>query len=236
MKILMMGDIHGQFEYLEAGLEYAQKNDLKFLQIGDLTDSFSRTIKDQKKCLDLAIEASQDENNIFLLGNHDLSYLFPEYYRCSGFSRNKWGQFIKKYHKITFKNYYTFDNVLVTHAGFSKRHLKILEIYENLKVNDHDIESVRGYLDKGLENADNIYKAGYASGGGIPVGGIFWCRPWKFKPIGDIVQIFGHTKVDNIDIHPTDKYYNIDTLEFGDKSLLKYENGIYKIVGVDEYI
>ena len=229
MKYLIVGDIHGHFEVLERAINYASKHGYEFIQVGDLTDSFTRTNKDQQKCLELARDASQDDDKTFLLGNHDLSYMFPEYYACSGFTRNRHGLFIDTYHEIEFDHAISFSDVLVTHAGISRGHLDYLFNVEGIEDTGDDIDSVLSYINEAIENGDHIFKAGWASGGPLEYGGIFWGRPIKFEPIGDITQVFGHTKQREVHVDHEKQYYNIDTIETGDQSILSWEDGTFII-------
>lgn len=233
-KKLIVGDIHGHVDVLEKSIDYADKNGYEFIQVGDLTDSFSKSVKNQKKCIEIARVASKDENKTFLLGNHDLAYLFPEYFWCSGVTQNKVGQFQSIYQEIEFDYYRFFKNILITHAGLSSLHLSWLADQGDIEGNGGSITDT---LNEALESADHIYKAGFASGGEIPIGGIFWLRPWNFEPIKGLIQVFGHTYINGGGIlHNHHKnYYNIDNIEYGKQELLAYEGGEFKIIKKKEY-
>lgn len=70
MRRLVLGDIHGRFEYLEdvfkkANVDY--ENDL-LIQIGDVVDRGPEPFK----CIDLLMKF---KNRVFLIGNHDQAFL-----------------------------------------------------------------------------------------------------------------------------------------------------------------
>jgi hypothetical protein len=228
---LMVGDIHGDHELLTKTLKFAEKHNYHYLQVGDLLDSFEFSKADQLKCLEIAAEYNDEDRVTFLKGNHELSYLNPTLYKCSGYSKTKHSLFKPLLHKIRFKDYVLLDNkVLVTHAGLSRTFLEENKEPENL--NPAELVEL---LDRYLQNPySKIYAPGIMSGGPEIVGGIFWCRPTTFRPIEGYTQVFGHTYTVKIHYHVPRDYYNIDTLQHS-KEILLFENGDFRVITKSEY-
>lgn len=76
MKVLVIGDIHGNFEEVFEELKNKEKDYDKVVFLGDYVDSFERRFHGKpmmdgfKKLCDM-----KDDKHIILFGNHDLAYL-----------------------------------------------------------------------------------------------------------------------------------------------------------------
>jgi hypothetical protein len=186
MKTLFVGDVHGKVEIVEDAL--AQEHPVIF--VGDILDSYDRTIDNHLKCLELIFKAIDDGKAQCLFGNHELSYMY-EHMRCSGYKpvtqmhmdggvrEDMWKRFK---HFIFIK-----PNLLITHAGLTKQlwdkhHLSLESLEETLLRWSQNIHSP-------------AYNIGAARGGWEIAGGIFWCD-WneEFIPIPGLNQIVGHTR------------------------------------------
>ena len=143
-----------------------------------------------------APEEGRDET--FLLGNHDIPYLFPDLnsgFYCSGYTPLKALAIAstKLHHYADRFKLYTWVGAgawLCTHAGFSKRlyHVQpditaLLEAEES-ELLTHPPDSQQLHL----------LHPGKARGGLRPCGGVTWCD-WdkEFVPIPGVNQLVGHT-------------------------------------------
>lgn len=228
MKYLIIGDIHGHIDFLEDALDYAENNNMTMVQLGDITDSFDRTMNEGKECLRLAVRACED--HIFLRGNHDLSYENPRLYRCSGWTRQKQREYEALYSHIKFQDYFYTDNVLVTHAGLSHNHIKLWSYFP---YKSHPFEEFEPILKEQLKDPKSpIYKAGRVNGGPLPVGGMFWCRPQYMSNPFSRTQIFGHTRCDTATENKKENFWRIDTIEYGDQSVLVTEGSLIRKIQI----
>ena len=92
MRTLIIPDVHQKLVKLERILENNTFDQL--ISLGDWFDDFYDTPAQAKKTAERIIElySKYGENFIWLLGNHDIPYLFPgtyDYYACSGNTRDK---------------------------------------------------------------------------------------------------------------------------------------------------
>lgn len=185
MKTIVIGDIHGKVELVEAAL--ARKEPKVF--VGDFLDSFERTSVEEVTCLRLVYEAIQRRENVqACIGNHELSYLYKSQL-CSGydartqilvdaFQRDVAGL------ETWMKPFVWVEDVLVTHAGLSAERLPPSDTQDVLIL-------VKEYLDRPITS---FFDIGYARGGGHRTGDIFWCDIREFAPIPNVKQIFGHSR------------------------------------------
>lgn len=131
MRRLVIGDIHGEEEYLKEVLELAKVDKEKdlIIQIGDLCDRGTNPFK----CMDILLEY---KNLVLLMGNHDAN--FVEYIKSNrdflgSYAANGTHTTVGAWKELTFdqKKYYienifnqmqvchvTDDNILFVHGGF----------------------------------------------------------------------------------------------------------------------
>lgn len=210
MKWLVIGDLHGRYEVAEAAL----KEGFPTIFVGDYVDSYTRSIEDQLKTLDVVITAVREDKAIALMGNHERSYLFPGE-RCSGY-KPALAMHLVHMKDVLLKEllpYTRQEGFLITHAG----------------VNLHVLERMNMTLEEYLE-AGEFNHIGYARGGNAPLGGLYWNDfRYEFVPIPGVQQIFGHTR--GYDIRSFDqKNWCIDMLESAvDCKGLLIENGVAEI-------
>jgi len=188
MKYIFVGDIHGKLDVMEEALS---RDGMKIF-VGDLVDSFDRSIEDQIKCVQLAVEAVKTGEAKVLFGNHELSYLVPSRHRASGFKAATATHLIHL--KEDMRKHFQYlleiessdpneNNYLITHAGL---HPTVMT--------EHD--TFYRTTDEWIDDPDSsAHWVGESRGGLQPVGGIFWCDfDDEFMPIPHINQIFGHTR------------------------------------------
>lgn len=234
--MIFVGDLHGKIELLEEILAMGQDTIL----IGDYLDSFSEPINNQIKLVKRIIELKKQDKIEFLLGNHELSYINPRAWKCSGFNpktRFKLLGFMDDLIKYGLY-YYRTGNMLVTHAGVSaqlwdEKVGNIQDIHEALDSFIFQIEHARG------NEYSWLYQCGDARGGNLlPYGGPFWCD-WtmEFVPVKGLRQIVGHTAQFGEPIHFKQEIIQglrksdngdwcIDCLDLGTaRSVLQYQNG-----------
>lgn len=206
MKVLTVFDPHGQSNYVPHEEEIEAVDKVVFG--GDYWDSFtlhpSTQIRVFKKLLKLK-EKYWDKIE-FLLGNHDIQYLYNDrvsQLRCSGFSYEYFNRInvLMVHHKDMFKYAWQHENHLFTHAGVST---KIFGAYAEKKPKQYQM-----VLDGEITMADlineckieELYYIGKANGGHDPYSGIFWIRPRyldAYQPEG-YIQHVGHTYIEGID-------------------------------------
>jgi hypothetical protein len=204
---LVVGDVHGIVEVVEAALTH----DGPIVFLGDLVDSFNRTITDQLRCVELVLRAVEEKKASLILGNHEVSYLKgPQ--RCAGFSELLQMQleskgYLKEIERIGKSHLWLgkprpFQGedqspLLLSHAGFSPS----LPITKKFSSNFRNLDfapRIFDLFDKDVSEAfcderSWFYWAGKLRGGRAPVGGPLWLDTAEFAPVEGIRQIFGHT-------------------------------------------
>jgi len=233
---VFIGDLHGNFEVATKTAYWALEQKAKPIFMGDLTDSFSKTKKAQLYCIQF-IRNMFDAGAICLWGNHDLSYINPGAFCCSGYSKAKDAYFKEAYsdllrHESFTPFYYIADhNVLITHAGFDpslipEHYLEDIhpsEILAKAFTEDNAIA---------LTTHTKFTNVGRYSGG-YGVGGITWARPQeRTGPLPqDIIQVAGHTPQKTCNFNSNDNTWYIDSLEYGDRSILMLdEHGNFEVI------
>jgi len=180
MKTLIIPDIHNDVDTATHILKRESYDTVVFL--GDYFDDFDDNPAIAKRTAEWLKDKLNRKNYIFLIGNHDLPYMWPEEpeFRCSGF---------------TWLKAYTINNVL-TRADWAK-----LKLYAC--TNDGFLLSHAG-LDNNLSMSlepsslsyqcikDPLLLAGRDRGGSEKIGGILWCDFNSITP-NRYPQIVGHT-------------------------------------------
>lgn len=206
MKYLFVGDLHGRWEMVEEALAKHDKEEHdKIIFMGDMFDSFDRTVADQFKTFNMVTDLVKDGIAECVWANHEWSYL-DHRMKCSGFNKATYAR-RHEFEPIVrnlFKPYlYLEDTILVTHAGltglaFTKEDIKNLDAWSK------DYESP-------------FFAIGRARGGRAPIGGPLWCDfNMEFKPIPNLIQVFGHTH--GAGIRNKEESYCIDCLDDGQRS------------------
>lgn len=204
MKHLVISDIHGRHEILQTGLEkFAEGGYEKVVLLGDLADSYDRTNEDILRCFKLAFDAKEKYGDAleWLLGNHELSYMFP-FQMCSGFrpelaaTLNPW----MVENRALFKAAYQHRNYLFTHAGVTKawfkKYRETVYKFEEITGSRKLADSLNAMLLTG-EGVDKLCEIGMSRGGiRYDYGGPFWADRedhMRYGPVTGYNQVVGHT-------------------------------------------
>lgn len=213
MRTIYVGDLHGKLEVAQTILK--NKHD-KIVFVGDYLDSFDRTISDQISTLKMVLEATkaEPERVIALRGNHEWSYLYPQFYACSGFNQNTLARTkpLRESMLTDLKDSY-FDEdarVLVTHAGISQSWLDYIDM-------DLDVAL--------LKASDRQWNMVGRARGGTEAPGPVWCDYWQeFEPVPWLSQVFGHTQYRHVGkdrgVVSLNQCFNIDCLDTSDEVLV----------------
>lgn len=182
-RTLVIPDIHTRIRLAESIIDYEPHDQIVFL--GDYFDGYDDSLEITHQVAEWLYESMSKPNRIHLLGNHDLSYLNPDY-RCSGYSEGKrWAIKNTKLNLNNLSHYYMIGNILLTHAGLSK------EFYDECNYNSRMVGS---FLDNMVRtNKTRLYNCSRVRGGLDSFSGILWCDFEEFVPIDGVRQIFGHT-------------------------------------------
>lgn len=184
--------------------------------LGDYFDSFRRIFSATETAEWLRSLIEKNENYTFLVGNHDIRYLYINSayeYSCAGFQPTE----AKRVNKILAPYLDRFDFIRVvgdyvlSHAGITKELIGVsfqdcgYEFFPKLN------EKIKGKVNTGF--VDMFLLAGYDRGGTQPYGGITWCDVQNYKPTEGINQLFGHTQRKDVVYISSDnsENYMIDT-------------------------
>lgn len=206
MKYTFVGDIHGKVEEVSAALSMEGK----VIFVGDIIDSFDRTVDQHEECFLLIFEAIRKGKAQCIFGNHDLQYVLPNH-RCSGYSIQR-DSLMQKVAPEMMELFVPFifmkeHSLLVTHAGLTN------QIWVEHHLTKDGLEEV---LEKWWKDPRSpAHWIGRYRGGWHRVGGIFWCdRRREFQPVEGLSQVFGHTSSACVDgILEENKNWCIDCLD-----------------------
>lgn len=209
MKILIIPDVHQKLHKVEKILENNTFD--KLISLGDWFDDFYDTPIQAQKTAEYILDlyCRYGENFVWLLGNHDIPYLFPtvyDYYACSGNTREKvkaiqevfkgsskpLGYSVELAHIIKIDGC---KDIVLSHAGVSEQHFA-KPFSEEITSEDIIERCAQAFKNINLLLRDPVLGAGPARGGRETVGGITWLD-WRceFQPIYSISQIVGHSPV-----------------------------------------
>ena len=190
MRTLIIPDIHNHTHHAEHWLKTQQYDHVVFL--GDYFDDFDDTpgdVMNTARWLSARMDAGED---IFLLGNHDAAYLFPDspQLECPGFTRQKSRaihEIMKPVHWQRLQLAHFEQGWLMSHAGFHPVWIK-----------EPNVEKIMSRCEKAMDAAkrrivDPILGAGEDRGGLQKFGGPLWMDFDNFMPIPGINQLVGHT-------------------------------------------
>lgn len=223
-KLLIVGDLHGRIELAKTSVAKAKELGADIIFIGDLTDSFTKTNAEQLQTLVLVADLCEKGEAKCIWGNHDLSYLFPQWFCCSGFSETKRQLFSAAYQKLwssgNFVPFIAFPfgekRLLVSHAGLAPKHVPAF--------GTDPIAFLDRELSGDIRTIPNspLLQAGFDSGSyDQACGGITWLRPSEFSEgFSDIIQVVGHTPQRFIQRYEKLNMICIDCLEYGHAEVL----------------
>jgi hypothetical protein len=202
MKTVSIGDTHGT-EVADIVLKIINNYD-KFIFVGDYVDSFFfDNVTMKKNLLDIIeLKIKYPEKVTLLWGNHDIQYLLGyAQYGCTGYRPEMGIDFYEIFHsnESLFQLSFQEGDYLWTHAGihagwfehrfkpFTENHNKVTVISEQLNIAFNE-----GY--------SAIFDVGFERGGMHNIGGPLWCDKSELisKPLKDINQIVGHSRVKQI--------------------------------------
>ena len=215
MKYLVIPDVHQKLDKVKRIVENNKFD--KLISLGDWFDNFYDSPEDSMRTAMYILDLYEElgDNFIWLMGNHDIPYLFPETYdrlTCSGNTFDKLiiiqEVFEDKLQRARLRLAYRIKyakkkDIILSHAGVSRYHFakhsgnisskRVLDLCHETMGTLFRMEEdpmVEGYLP--------ILKAGRARRGDMPVGGITWLD-WnlEFRPHPQISQIVGHTPTQN---------------------------------------
>ena len=220
MKTIVIADIHQRTDSVTRILD-AEKEYDEVVFLGDWFDSFYEPPKVtgfEETCKflrDLVLDHPNKSKFVFLVGNHDLGYIYNNNnrsdtriskvikYYCSGFTASKAKKFrhvfydeglIDKFFLDNFKIIHRTQGFTLSHAGMSDKHIPYGKTPE--EVIDGIIPMVwKNFRDLGFVHNWLISGAGICRGGDCNVGGLLWLD-WNneftaSEAIGK--QIVGHT-------------------------------------------
>lgn len=213
MKIVVVGDIHGHNSWKKILETEEAWNKVIFL--GDYVDSFTVSSKEQRDNL-VELLTLKDGNIIRLVGNHDLNYVPWNRAECSGYSHQTQGYcgqlIIDALMDGKIIPFYQQDNILFSHAGFTRTWLKTVYRAEH-------IEDISTDYDKfNWATLKFNYNSGYDSHGDTISQGPTWVRPPSLveDSLDDYIQVVGHTVMPSIAVYrEKDIIWCCDTLGYG---------------------
>jgi hypothetical protein len=210
VRVLVIPDLHNHIENADYWLETQQYDRVVFL--GDYFDDFEDNVTDARRTafwLRRRMENAPDD--VFLLGNHDVAYMFPdqdELY-CPGFTKQKAkaiSEILQPKHWHRFKLAHEEQGWLLSHAGFHP-----------VWMENPTVPEILGRCDQAMELAkrgkvDPILGYGEKPGGLQRYGGPLWMAWEHFVPISGVSQIVGHTAGSEIrkNCTPSSANYCID--------------------------
>jgi len=196
MKLLVISDIHQRVSVANNIMLADEANVDKVVFLGDYFDAWVETEQDIRLTAEWVAANVKDEKNVFLLGNHDLSYAFPQNKAtiCSGYAIEKLEiirDIVKDSDWARMKVSYQEGDILFSHAGVTSNLVPVgANFSEWLQENTtHALKQ----LTIGLGDNSPLLYAGWSRGGGRPYGGIFWEDHSAHIPVVGIKQIYGHS-------------------------------------------
>jgi hypothetical protein len=206
MRTLVIPDVHQKLAKVEKILENNTFDTL--ISLGDWFDDFYDTPDHAERTANyiLKLYSKYGERFIWLMGNHDVPYLYPalyDRYACSGTTRDKLKAINKVFlgsrplgfkpklaHVINVENCLP---IILSHAGVSEYHFgQPLEKHISADSVLSRCYIAESFLGLGVDNP--ILSAGRARGGQEEVGGIDWLDwSYEYAPVEGLSQIVGHT-------------------------------------------
>lgn len=253
-QVIVMGDVHGQFDPFvkllrHAGLVDDQLNwsggHNRLVQMGDIFDRGPASRKVDDLLDRIQKQASQTQGEVIrLVGNHELEPLLSNFV-ISGFSKEE----AKLIHdKLTrqvlngeLKAAYAYKGILFTHAGVTRKLYKIFQ----MQLDDPNAANIAAMINLIFRESIKhefykhpIFNISISRKGADRFGGIFWEDLEDLAssyPKSPLVQVVGHTQVSRIIL---DKTANIIPVDVGMHRKLQYlivdEEGAPHIIDVPE--
>jgi len=190
MRLLIVPDIHNHTENAEHWLKTQQFERALFL--GDYFDHYDDNVTDARGTALWVRHRMETTEDIFLLGNHDVAYMFPDdpHLYCPGFTRAKARgirEILRPEHWRRFQLAHSEQDWLISHAGFHPVWIKEPTVDRILKRCEMAMARARRHV------VDPILGMGEDRGGIQRFGGPLWMDWDSFLPIPGINQAVGHT-------------------------------------------
>ena len=208
MKVLVLPDIHGR-EFWKGACEDIDSFD-KVIFLGDYFDpydfegiSVATAIENFQEILDL--KRYNMDKVVLLLGNHDLPYMFDEYYNLSSYHCRHSEEYHDEIGSLLRTNAHLFtlssvvDNILFTHAGVQSQWF--IETFHHPTTDVDEISSLLNTLTDSAEGLRKLYCITYHRGGCDKYGSCIWADVDEMitdasdptNPLREIRQVFAHT-------------------------------------------
>lgn len=190
---LAVGDIHNRIEDVEAVLERFRGRYRSVVFLGDYFDSYGDCAYDARRTARWLAESIQAPSRIHLIGNHDVSYLYPAHpqTRCPGWTPSKQRVIAQELDETARGKLLIAAKIgpwLLSHAGFT-RALAASWTPDTVEV-ETGIAQV--CLQKGARCA--LLNDDQHRGGRDPVPGVLWADFHKsFEPVEGLQQVVGHS-------------------------------------------
>jgi len=209
MRTLIIPDLHHHVENAERWIASQSADRVIFL--GDYFDDFGDNVSDARKTAEWLRRRIETTQDIFLIGNHDAPYMFPENPQlyCPGFTKPKAAgirEILKPEHWKRFQQATIEQGWLLSHAGFHPNWISGVPLNELSTLCDNSMQrAARGV-------PDPFFGAGIDRDGSQGVGGPLWLDWASLVPIPGINQIVGHTPGSKVreKVTPDSKNYCID--------------------------
>jgi hypothetical protein len=202
MKILVIPDIHNKVS--KASHIFSTETDYdKVIFLGDYFDGFGDSAIEAQK---VSLWLKHHLNNpkfVFLLGNHDVSYAFPNQHApCSGYTDGKHEaihSILTRHDWDKFKFFWCAAGWLFSHAGLHKSYVPadLKPTTNNIKefLKAQSVEALHHLRHTNQEHWFYRYGDARTRHPRGCVGGLVWCDAnEEFEAIENIPQIFGHTR------------------------------------------
>jgi hypothetical protein len=211
MRIIAIPDIHNRVEIAQSIINHEAQDGLQHvIFLGDYFDNWHDTHVDAYKTaiwLKKQLDAEDAIGRTFLLGNHDVPYLFPDALgkldRCGDTFDKRMAvlDVLGTRYQHNFQISCKIGSWLLSHAGITK------PLYG--KYNLHEIEDELALESK----VSPLLLAGMDRGGSERYGGILWCDWRSFEPVPGVNQLVGHTIGQDVRVKQLDDSINfcIDT-------------------------
>lgn len=203
-KVVIIPDVHHDIDWVESILGKETDHDF-VIWLGDWFDTNKKGLYGARATAEwLVNRMDNNPDDIFLIGNHDMSYNESSYrlnphgeHRCSGWTRNK-AQKIKdivtRSHWKRFEPFIILNNSwLLSHAGFSR---KLLSCYDDIDANLKRLYAKAKDVIEFPMMKNEMFNVGPVRGGFDAFSGITWLDfKYEFQNVPEVPykQIVGHT-------------------------------------------
>lgn len=190
MRTLIIPDLHHKMDNADYWLRTQEYDRAIFL--GDFFDDYGDDVCHAQATATWVRKRIETTEDVFLLGNHDLPYRFPDMLAafCPGFTQPKaWGinQIFTPEHWQRFRVAHLEQGFLFSHAGFHPYWAEGLSHEELLARGEQALEKAA------QDEFDSLLGAGLDRGGNHVIGGPLWLDWETFQPVPGLNQIVGHS-------------------------------------------